>query len=210
MGLQMRRATPADIHAMCDVYFDSFSSHLVAARVFPQTSQASQVFWFKSLSAEIQDPRAHFFVVTDPASSNPDWVIAFAKWVQPETETSHQDYVAPPDQPWPTDGDTVLADEFFGALAQKHEEHMAGQPHWYLELIGVSQQYQGKGAARQLVTWGVDRADRDGVDAYLDASPMAAPIYRRYGFEDIETLDFAGGAHSEVFMRRKPRGKDTD
>lgn len=35
-----------------------------------------------------------------------------------------------------------------------------------------------------LVKWGCDLADKDGVDAYVDASTEGAPLYARHGFVD--------------------------
>jgi hypothetical protein len=37
-----------------------------------------------------------------------------------------------------------------------------------------------------LIQWGCDLADQDGVPAYLDAHIDAAPLYRKFGFQDRE------------------------
>lgn len=35
-----------------------------------------------------------------------------------------------------------------------------------------------------LVAWGCEKADRDGVAVYVDASEAGAALYQRFGFED--------------------------
>ncbi|KAK6584495.1 hypothetical protein PZA11_002719 [Diplocarpon coronariae] len=62
---------------------------------------------------------------------------------------------------------------------------MKGKRHWYLELIATTPQYQGKGAAGQLLRWGIARSDEEGTETYLEASPDGKPIYEHLGFEEV-------------------------
>lgn len=39
--------------------------------------------------------------------------------------------------------------------------------------------------------WGVEKADREGKVAYLEASPAGYPLYRRFGFEDLDVQDLS-------------------
>lgn len=39
-----------------------------------------------------------------------------------------------------------------------------------------------------LVNWGCDRADEMGVEAYVEASVMGAPLYARFGFQPIKEM----------------------
>jgi hypothetical protein len=36
----------------------------------------------------------------------------------------------------------------------------------------------------------MDLADREGLPAFVEASPMGYPLYRRYGYEDVDVLDY--------------------
>lgn len=65
---------------------------------------------------------------------------------------------------------------------------MGERKHWYLELVGTRPEWQGKGAAGMLLRWGLERADADGVEAYLEASPKGRPIYEKFGFSEVERL----------------------
>ncbi len=48
---------------------------------------------------------------------------------------------------------------------------------------------QRLGAGSALVRWGVELADREGLPAYLEASPKGYPVYRKQGFEPIDVQD---------------------
>jgi GNAT superfamily N-acetyltransferase len=76
------------------------------------------------------------------------------------------------------------------------------RPHWFLELIARRAGYQGKGAGGMLIRWGTDRADEEGLESYLDATPEGKPVYERYGFRELETLRFFGGKYAQCFMIR--------
>ena len=51
-------------------------------------------------------------------------------------------------------------------------------------MISTHPDYQRRGAASMLVKWGCDLADKNGVGAYLDASKLGAPLYKKFGFVD--------------------------
>ena len=40
-----------------------------------------------------------------------------------------------------------------------------------------------------MMRWGLERADIDGVEAYLEASPDAVPLYERHGFREADRTD---------------------
>lgn len=102
-----------------------------------------------------------------------------------------------------------------------------------LSILACSTSRQRLGAGSALLKWGVELADAEGKVAWLEASPHGYPLYRRFGFEDIEVQDlkvtelwgsvreehenwgensavaFAGelprGTARTVFMRRLPQ-----
>jgi len=41
---------------------------------------------------------------------------------------------------------------------------------------------QKRGLASTLMTWACERADREGVEFYLDASAKGRPLYEKFGF----------------------------
>lgn len=79
------------------------------------------------------------------------------------------------------------------------------EPHWYLPLIGIDPQYQGKGLGGALLDHGLAFADRDGVPAYLESSnPRNIGLYERHGFERLGQIQ-NGSSPTLVPMLRKPQ-----
>jgi ribosomal protein S18 acetylase RimI-like enzyme len=92
------------------------------------------------------------------------------------------------------------------ALAQKlHHTHAPG-PHWYLWVIGVDPDYQGKGMAGQLMRPVTERADKDQLPCYLEThKELNVTIYQRLGFQIAEHVDLFEGTGSMWGMLRRPR-----
>lgn len=197
-ALRLRPGGPADVEEMCGAVLDAFSGTMVGRTFFPATSPSARRFWLDALAGEVHDPGARFVVVEDTVASPPA-LVAFAKWNCPVAPGSPQ---PPLPECWPADGDPALAGVFFGKLAEMHEGIMAGRPHWYLEIIVTRARYQGRGAGGMLMGWGVERADEEGVECYLDATPEGKHLYEKFGFKDISTLCFFNETYQHSFMVR--------
>ncbi|WP_020119851.1 N-acetyltransferase [Streptomyces canus] len=65
--------------------------------------------------------------------------------------------------------------------------HPSGRAHEYLWMIGVDPGHQGEGLGTALMGSVLERCDRDGVPAYLEASSARSRgLYERLGFELVE------------------------
>ncbi|UKZ74460.1 hypothetical protein TrVFT333_002129 [Trichoderma virens FT-333] len=175
MPLRLALSKPEDVPLMVETYFEAFSQDAIHQRFAPRGTQSAHDFWTASLSAEIRDGHNHFLSVWDDSSS-------------PETE-----------------GDQEFSVFFFGRLGEMHHEAMGERPHWYLELLAVKPQYQGKGAASLMLRYGVNKADEDKVECFLDASPAGQPIYERYGFRVVQRDTFLEGTYVQCAMVRDAR-----
>ncbi|GAA2514841.1 GNAT family N-acetyltransferase [Streptomyces longisporus] len=87
------------------------------------------------------------------------------------------------------------------------EIHPAGRAHEYLWMIGVTPERQGEGIGSALVQHVLDRCDREGLPAYLEASSARSRVlYERLGFEFTgRPLDLPNGPQMWP-MWREPRG----
>ena len=181
MPLTLRKATSKDAKALTDIYFSAFSIDAISLLVFPRNEPASWKFWHDSVIEEIEDPTAHFICIVD-TDSPAHTIAAYAKWNSPSAPVTA-------DLPeWPAGSDHEIANHFFGNLIRRHAEIMDGRKHWYLEVINTRPEYQGKGAAGQLLRWGLARADEEGTETYLEASPDGKPIYEHFGFKEVDRL----------------------
>lgn len=79
-------------------------------------------------------------------------------------------------------------DEVFSFMGQMGEFHPT-ESHWYLPLIGVDVTKQGRGHGSTLLLHALERCDRDGLPAYLEASsPLNKRLYERHGFEELGVI----------------------
>ncbi|KAF2198017.1 acyl-CoA N-acyltransferase [Delitschia confertaspora ATCC 74209] len=54
---------------------------------------------------------------------------------------------------------------------------------YYLDLLAIHPDYQGGGLAKELVQWGLDRAEEEGVSASVVSSVPGRGFYKRMGFD---------------------------
>ena len=74
-----------------------------------------------------------------------------------------------------------------------------------LDIVATLPEYQGRGAAGELIRWGINKADEAGLEVYLEASPPAVPVYEHYGFTTVDTFTPSDFNYTESFMVRRPR-----
>lgn len=182
MPLTLRPATIEDADQLTDIYFSAFQHDAISLLVFPRNTSHPRDWWYASIVDEINDPHAHFLCITDPSSETPEKILSYCKWNSPSApvETNLPS--------WPEGADVEIANHFFGNLVRRHERIMRGRKHWYLELVATRPEAQGKGAAGMLLRWGIQKADEEGTETYLEASPDGKPIYEHFGFEEVERL----------------------
>ena len=87
-------------------------------------------------------------------------------------------------------------------IESKHPD----DPHYYLAVLGVEPESQGKGLGAALMKPVLDRCDREGLPAYLEASSeRSRALYLRNGFEVVEEINMPGGGPPAWRMWREPR-----
>lgn len=173
----VRRAEDADRQAVLDVLTEAFMNDPLACWLFPDLGQRGRL-------------QAHFYrpLLTHPAA---EAYLAGRRegasvWL---TLAAGQ----PPHQEHP-DASEAGRETVFGeygarllavgqALAARHP---TGEPHLYLPCMGVVSGRQGAGLGSAMLRHRLERADADGLAAYLEASsPRSRDLYQRHGFEDL-------------------------
>ena len=82
-----------------------------------------------------------------------------------------------------------------------------------LEIVGTSPKFQRKGAGSKLLQYGCERADKQGVEVFLESAPDALPLYQKFGFRTAASMHTLikfeqspeGEIYTETFMIREPR-----
>ena len=81
------------------------------------------------------------------------------------------------------------------------------EPHWYLLIVGVDPEFQGRGLGSALVNEGLARADEARCPCYLETSDTRnLPWYERHGFKVVGTAILGTGGPQAWGMRREPPG----
>lgn len=76
------------------------------------------------------------------------------------------------------------------------------EPHYYFAHIGVTPHAQGQGLGSALMRPILDRCDREGLPAYLEASSeRSAALYERLGFRITRELRVAGSPPLRLMVR---------
>lgn len=76
-----------------------------------------------------------------------------------------------------------------------HSVHkrLAPFPHWYLSLLGVNPEYQGKGFASALMKSMLNRIDEDNLPCYLETeTEKNVEMYKHFGFRVAEQFSIPG------------------
>jgi ribosomal protein S18 acetylase RimI-like enzyme len=94
---------------------------------------------------------------------------------------------------------------FLAFLALLESSHPRPR-HWYLPLLGVDPDWQGRGFGSQLMRPVLERCDAERTPAYLEAStPRNRALYERHGFEVTRELRLPMGGPPMWPMWREPR-----
>ena len=89
-----------------------------------------------------------------------------------------------------------------GATMEWRHARLVRQSHYYFRDIGVLPAMQGKGLGSALMRPTLERCDRDGLPAYLEASSeRSAVLYERLGFKLIHELRVAGSPPLRLMVR---------
>ncbi|KAF2792099.1 acyl-CoA N-acyltransferase [Melanomma pulvis-pyrius CBS 109.77] len=107
------------------------------------------------------------------------------------------------------ESDPAVFNAIFGLFAQNKLETMGTRPYYVLDTLVTHPEHHRRGAGGLLVKWGCDRADELGVEAFLEASLMGEPLYRRFGFVPVKEVGidlrkFGGDEEMRFILMRRP------
>jgi GNAT superfamily N-acetyltransferase len=93
-------------------------------------------------------------------------------------------------------------DDLLGTF-EKMEQWHPEEPHWYLPIIGVEPNAQGKGLGAELMRHALVRCDQERALAYLESSnPRNISLYLRHGFEVMGEIRVGAGPLVTPMLRR--------
>jgi GNAT superfamily N-acetyltransferase len=93
----------------------------------------------------------------------------------------------------------------FRSRLRMEGRHPRRPPHWYLAVMGVAPERQGRGLGTALMRPALEKLDRNGIPAYLEAStPRSRELYRRVGFDVTGEFTLPAGGPPLWQMWREP------
>jgi GNAT superfamily N-acetyltransferase len=208
MGVAIRRARAEDRDAVAKVLDEAFQQDPVSSWVFPDPEDRRRTHG-RLMGAFLDSALAEGYV--DMAEDG----TAVALWL---SVPAHEDgdAAAPGDTAHGDGGGDGPAEfrELVDPANERVEQiarlldasHPKGAAHEYLMLIAVSEEVRSQGMGTALIGPVLERCDREGVAAYLEASSMRSrALYERLGFVFTgRTVDLPDGPHMWP-MWREPR-----
>ena len=95
--------------------------------------------------------------------------------------------------------------EFDKYIERKHRE-LVPDKHWYLLLLGVNPEHQGKGYASQLLNGMLSEIDKEGLPCYLETEgERNISIYQHFGFKVIDEFTVPNTKVIFIAMLREPK-----
>ncbi len=199
MGVAIRTAGEDDRELVVRLLDGAFQDDPVSGWVFPDpahrraTHPKLMAAFLDIVLAEgrvdlTEDGTACALWLSFPADAHPD--LGDPETSQNEADVEQGDDAAQMREAVDPDNERV---ELIGRLTAGI--HPSGRAHEYLWMIGVAPDSQGRGLGTALVQHVLDRCDREGVAAYLEASSdRSRTLYERLGFDLLDRpLDLPDG-----------------
>ena len=182
----VRKATPDDLPEISSALSKAFFDDPLTSWALPDDDRRQR------LLPEFFALFTRAFLRHDQSYTTAGDVVAAALWAPPgAVPVSGEDAeelgqriaeLAGPDAP-----------RFLGVNKLFDDHHPRGS-YWYLQFLGVAPGWQGRGIGSALMAPVLERCDREGVPAYLDAtSERNKRLYERHGFQAEEPFAPPGG-----------------
>jgi len=89
-------------------------------------------------------------------------------------------------------------------FARELRRRLAPTPHWYLAVLGVDPEFQGKGFASRLLKPMLARLDAEKLPAYLETPTEGyVALYRHFGFKLLQEVMMPGSGTKMWVMLRQ-------
>ncbi|MEV7616493.1 GNAT family N-acetyltransferase [Streptomyces sp. NPDC089799] len=195
MVLEIRRAGPADRDAVARLLDETFRDDPVSSWVFPDAEHRRAVHGaFLGVFVDVALEEGRIDYAADGSCA--------ALWLRiPAGEPEGEDEVPARMREAADPGNErcELVGRLTGAVHPTHEEHE------YLLMIAVDPDRQGEGLGTELMRPVLERCDREGVAAYLEASSeRSVRLYERLGWVFTGTAVQLPGGPPMWPMWRKP------
>ncbi|KAJ5124940.1 uncharacterized protein N7515_008765 [Penicillium bovifimosum] len=201
MSLEIHPADPTDASALTELFYAAFTGPF-NERMFPRAPDVTE-WWEKNFHDSIAGSIAGTSNEVNLKVTSGSTIVAFARWKVPGADQDRHEEV---EVNWAPSCDKELCERFFSGMESQHRVLLGGRRHYYLDMLGVHPSQKGRGLGSKLLKWGLERADAEGLEVYLSASPEGRPMYEKYGFRVVDVLVPCPG-YEQAAMLRAPYGR---
>jgi len=152
------------------------------------------------LATKDEDPRNVVMVAEDKTTGA---VVAFAYYYVFAQERPASEWDVPfTPQPVREGRNQWASDAGFRPIKEVKRKHYKGMPMVNLHILATHPDHQGKGAGRQLLNWGLKKAEELKVACTLEATNEGYRLYKSAGYKDLERIevDFSSLGIKEPFV----------
>ncbi|KAF2157619.1 hypothetical protein K461DRAFT_21701 [Myriangium duriaei CBS 260.36] len=210
----LRRMLPRDVAAYERIMDAAFGDSM-NAMIYPNGKSAADVAWNHDMLLKHMTRDAHYMTylaVFDTSAPTPPEDLAHlspddreaarsegrmaghSAWkIHPRDRTQAElDAIAAEasGDGYPPSGHRALLDDFYAALGDAKKRHLGTKAHVLLHMLATDPDYHRRGIGSMQIRWGIEETDRLGVVSYLEASEDGKALYERYGYHEVEKLDF--------------------
>lgn len=174
-GLRPRRVGGKDLPMLVETLVAAFVDDPVMTWVIPDAHRRPEILRaFFEITVDVYQPYGELYI-TDPTPA------AGAVWVPPGCQPTgeHTEQLVA----WYLEVTEENSERFLAAIELMDECHPQ-EPHDYLFLLGTRPEWQSRGLGSALLREVLERCDREGRPAYLEATNEGnRRLYLRHGFE---------------------------
>jgi len=195
MGLKLQEAkSDEEFRALFEVFRAGFTDP--GTKLWPlftadrpsndqDTSKAVESEWMGRFMAWHRgDPTSTWLSVVDDNGT----VLGGGRWSIYETSPYESDHKVEASW-WPAGVPREIATDCLNQFLATSAEHM-NKPHVFLNILFTHPEHRGKGAASLVMKWGLEHADRLGLESFIEATDMGKPVYEKFGFDVVETREW--------------------
>ncbi len=174
-GLRPRRTAGQDLPMLVETLVAAFVDDPLMSWLVPDARRRPEILGaIFEITVDVNQPHGEIYV-TDPTPA------AGAVWIPPGCQPTgeHAELVAA----WYLEAAEENSERALALLELMDECHPQ-EPHDYLFFLGTRPEWQSRGLGSALLNKVLERCDREGRPAYLEASSEGnRRLYRRHGFE---------------------------
>jgi GNAT superfamily N-acetyltransferase len=185
IGVRPRRARAQDLPMLVETLVAAFVADPVMTWCIPDGRRRPEILRaFFEIAVDVNQPYGELYT-TEPVP------VAGAVWVPPGRQPTGEHAAQLAD--WYIEAAGEYADRAVALLERMDERHPQ-EAHDYLFLLGTRPEWQSRGLGSALLRKVLERCDREGRPAYVEASSEGNQrLYSRHGFEVTAEMKLPDG-----------------